>query len=139
MDPLSIAASIIAIIQLSGKILGYLNDVKDSSAEHAKCMLEISNLQSLLIRLRFCLEDGDPDESWYMVVRELNEKDGPLDQFKQALEQLEARTSPGTGTRLQKTTSALVWKFQKGEVASILARIERLKSLVQIALEMDHL
>ncbi|EOA85575.1 uncharacterized protein SETTUDRAFT_169699, partial [Exserohilum turcica Et28A] len=33
---------------------------------------------------------------------------------------------------------ALVWKFKKEEIAGILDRIERLKSLVEIALQMDH-
>jgi len=32
-----------------------------------------------------------------------------------------------------------LWKFRKEEVAKLLARMERLKSLVNIALEMDHL
>jgi len=40
---------------------------------------------------------------------------------------------------LQKAVGALVWKFSKDEVDDILSRIERLKSLTQIALEMDHL
>jgi len=40
---------------------------------------------------------------------------------------------------IQKVKRRLLWKFRKEEVASILARMERLKSLVNIALEMDHL
>ncbi len=39
----------------------------------------------------------------------------------------------------QKVKRRLLWKFSKEEVAGILARMERLKSLVSIALEMDHL
>jgi hypothetical protein len=31
MDPLSATASVIAILQLSAKVLAYLNDVKDAS------------------------------------------------------------------------------------------------------------
>jgi hypothetical protein len=33
----------------------------------------------------------------------------------------------------------LAWKFSKKEVNDILAKLERLKSLISIALEMDHL
>jgi hypothetical protein len=33
----------------------------------------------------------------------------------------------------------VLWKFNKAEIENILERMERLKSLVGIALEMDHL
>ena len=32
-----------------------------------------------------------------------------------------------------------MWKFKKEEIASILGRMERLKTLVEVALQMDHL
>jgi hypothetical protein len=64
-------------------------------------------------------------------------QDGPLDQYKHALEKLPLKVQSGKG--LAKIGNALVWKFSKEEVASVVSRIERLKSLVQIALEMDHL
>jgi hypothetical protein len=43
------------------------------------------------------------------------------------------------GSRLKKAGEVLVWKFKKEEIASILGRMERLKTLVEIALQMDHL
>jgi hypothetical protein len=65
MDPLSVTASIIAILQLSGKVLMYLNDVKDASKDRARCAIEVSNLHSLLFNLRFHLEEGVLGQSWY--------------------------------------------------------------------------
>jgi predicted transcriptional regulator len=53
------------------------------------------------------------------------------------LEQLQSRVDVGNGA--QKIKRRLVWKFSKAEVAGILARMERLKTLVSIALQMDHL
>ena len=58
MEPLSATASIIAILQLSAKVLGYLNDVKDASKDRAKCAIETANLNSLLTTLRSRLEEG---------------------------------------------------------------------------------
>lgn len=136
MDPLSITAGIIAIIQLSNEVLGYLNDVKNASKDRIRCAVEASNTYSLLVSLRFRLE-GSSNESWYNAVRALGVENGPLDQFKQALEQL--RTRMTGGSTLKKVGDALIWKFSKEEVTSILGRIERLKTLVQVALEMDHL
>jgi hypothetical protein len=137
MDPLSTTGSIIAIIQLSTKVLAYLNDVKGASKERAQCTIEISNLQSLLFTLRFRLEEEGSEKPWHTAVQALALKNGPLDQFKQALELLQTKMTEGS--RLKKAAESLVWKFVKSEIASILDRIERLKILVQIALQMDHL
>lgn len=137
MDPLSVTASIIAILQLSTKVLGYLNDVKDASKDCRKCTLEASNLYSLLVNLRFRLEEGSSNEPWYNAVRALGVDNGPLDQFKQALEQLQTKLTGGC--KMKMVSNALVWKLNNADVTSILARMERLKTLVQIALQMDHL
>jgi hypothetical protein len=58
MDPLSVTASIIALLQLSAQVLEYLNHVKNASKDRAQCEIEISNLYSLLVNLRFRLEEG---------------------------------------------------------------------------------
>jgi hypothetical protein len=136
MDPLSATASIIAILQLSAKVLSYLNDVKDAPKERAQCAIEASNLHNLLLNLRFRLEEGG-SEPWNTAVRALSVEKGPLDQFKQALEMLQTKMTEGG--RLKKAGEALVWKFKKEEITSILGRMERLKTLIGIALEMDHL
>jgi hypothetical protein len=137
MDPLSGTASIIAVLQLSAKVLGYLNDVKDASKDRVKCAIEASNAHNLLTNLRFRLEEGIADAPWYTAVRALGVKNGPLDQFQQALEALQTHMTDGS--RLQQAGKALVWKFKKEEIAGIVVRIERLKTLVGIALQMDHL
>jgi hypothetical protein len=137
MDGLSAAASIISVLQLTGVVIGYLNDVKDAPKECQQCTIEASNIQNLLINLRYRLEQGQPDHPWFIAVRALNIENGPLDQYKHALEQLQSKVKIQDG--VQKVKGRLLWKFRKEEVASILARMERLKSLVNIALEMDHL
>jgi len=137
MDPLSIVASVVAVLQLSAKVVGYLNDVQAASKERAKCAIEVANLTSLLTILRYRLEEADLSVPWYSAVRDLGVENGPLDQFKQALEELKSgMTECGKLTRLG---NALVWKFRKEEIASILSRIERLKTLAQVALQNDHL
>ncbi|KAF2257612.1 hypothetical protein CC78DRAFT_482883 [Lojkania enalia] len=137
MDPLSVTASIIAILQLSAKVLEYLNDVKDASKDRTQCALEISNLYNLLFSLRAQVEEGDATNEWYTALQALAVENGPLDQFKQALETLQARITDGG--RLKKAGDILMWKFKKEEIASILGRIERLKTLVELALQRDHL
>ena len=137
MDPLSVTASVIAVLQLTGEVIGYLNDVRDAPNECQQCAIEASSLQNLLINLRYRLEQGHTGDPWFTAVRSLNVENGHLDRYKQALEQLQSRVDVGNG--VQKIKRRLVWKFSKAEIAGILARMERLKTLVSIALEMDHL
>ncbi|KAL8893509.1 MAG: hypothetical protein Q9192_005193 [Flavoplaca navasiana] len=136
MDPVSVTASIIAVLQLSAKVLSYLNDVNDASKDRAQCAIEASNLHSLLINLRFRLEGSDTSKPWYIAVRALAVENGPLDQFKQVLETLQAEMTDGG--RLQQFVDRLKWKFKREDIAIILARMERLKTLIEIALQMDH-
>jgi hypothetical protein len=137
MDPLSVTASIMAVLQLSAKVLVYISDIKDAPSERSDCEAEISNLSALLRALRDHVQTGDLSLPWYAAVAELVAPKGPFDQFKQALEALQNKITDGG--RLKKWGEALVWKFKKEDIASILNRIERLKQLVEIALQMDHL
>ena len=137
MDPLSVTASVIAVLQLTNAVIQYLNDVKDAPKECQQCVIEASNLLSPLINLRYRAEKAQIGDPWFEQLRKLNVKDGPLDQYKQALELLRTKVEIGDG--IQKIKRRLLWRFSKEEAASILARMERLKSLVSVALGMDHL
>ncbi|OBT85043.1 hypothetical protein VE02_07148 [Pseudogymnoascus sp. 03VT05] len=137
MDPLSITASIIAIVQLTGVIIGCLNDLKDTSKDRAQCAIEISNVSNLLVTLMYRLDEVSSNDTWYGEVQALAAVNGPIDQYRSALEQLKSKFTSSASSRT-KIGGALSWKFSKEEVANILMRIERLKSLTQIALEMDH-
>jgi hypothetical protein len=137
MDGFSNAASIIAVLQLTGAVIRYLNDIKNAPKECQQCTIEASNLQSLLVNLRYRLDQGQAGDPWFIAVRALNVENGPLDQYKQALEQLLSRVE--VRGNMQNVKRQLFWKFKKEEVSSILARMERLKSLVSFALDSDHL
>lgn len=137
MDGLSVAASIIAVLQLTAAVIDYLNNVKDAPKHCVRFAIEAANLYNLLVQLKFRLEEGKCNEAWYTAVRALGVENGPLDQYKHALEKLRAKVTSGSG--LKKIGNALTWIFGKEEVISIISRLERLKSLIQIALEMDHL
>jgi hypothetical protein len=137
MDGLSAAASIIAVLQLTSTVIGYLNDVNDAPEECQQCTIEACNIESLLKSLLCRLVQGHTGDPWFTAIRALNIENGPLDQYKQALEQLRSRVE--NRDAVQKFKRRLLWKFKNEEITSILARMERLKSLVNIALENDHL
>lgn len=137
MDPLSMTASIIAILQLTTTLTSYINDVRHATKEQAKVVVEATNLYGLLTSLRFRIEEARSDDSWFNQVRLLGTRDGPLDQFKDTLERMVRQIS--SSRKRDQVKSALTWKFTKSEVEDALKRIERLKSLVNCALTEDVL
>jgi hypothetical protein len=136
MDPLSVTASIIAVLQLTVKIIEGLKDAKDASTDRSQFTTEIQNLRDLLVAL-LSRVDEDSSDPWHTNVRQMGGQDGLIYQYRVALEQLKDKISNGQGVK--KMTKTLLWKYIQQDAERILLRIERLKSLVQIALEMDHL
>jgi len=100
-------------------------------------MVEVSNSNTLLLKLNLRLSESNSQEPWCAEVQALAIKDGPLDQYKLALRHLLAKVEPTN--KMRKLVNVLMWNFIKEEVASIFAKVECLKTFVSIALEMDHL
>ena len=135
MDPLSFSASIVAVLQLTGKLLSYLNDVRNTTKDQAQLAVEASNTYSLLVSLRFRVEQSNAHDPWFTAIRNLGIKTGPLDQAKEALQRLVLKVEPCRG--IEKLGKQLMWKFDKSEMQLILDQIERIKTLVNIALTDD--
>jgi hypothetical protein len=137
MDPLSLTVSIAALIGTTAQILVYLNSVKTASKERAKLALEATNLMALLTSMRYKAEEAEQEKNvWYNSVRSLlGGANGPLDQFRSALEELAGKLDPATG--LKKISRTLIWTLDKKECIDILAKIERLKTLIGLASQED--
>ena len=135
MDPLSLSASIVAVLQVTGKLLSYLNDVRNTTKDQAQLAVEASNVYGLLASLRFRVEQSNAHDPWFSAVHNLGAENGPLDQAKEALKRLVSKAEPCQG--IQKLGKQLMWKFEKSEMRDILDKIERIKTLVNIALTDD--
>lgn len=137
MDPLSITASIIAVLKLTSEVVGYLRNTKNAPEERALLVSEASTLNQLLLDLASRIAEGHSGEPWYNAIESLAAPNGALDQYKTELERFRRKVEVTSGAG--KVMHAVVWKFNKAEVEGMLSRMERLKSLILIALEMDHL
>jgi hypothetical protein len=136
MDPLSITASILTLLQLTEKVIKYARQTKDAPKERTRILQEASGLVGLLITLKSLADDCDPQDPWLRATSRLATSNGPLEQYRSALEKLVGKIMPCDG--LRKISQALVWKFTKEDVSDLLSQIERVKSLVGIALGMDE-
>jgi hypothetical protein len=129
-------AGIIAVLQATKEVISYLKETKDAPKELTKVYEEARSLVILLHELKDLVAGQDSHSPWLRTTSGLAVRGGPLDQYKKALEVLASKT---TGHGLRKIGQVLAWKFTKEEVITLLSQIERIKSLVQIALEMDHM
>ncbi|KAF7502216.1 hypothetical protein GJ744_006438 [Endocarpon pusillum] len=136
-EPLGIVASIIAVLQLTTTAVKYLNDVKDGPSERVRILAEISTIRGLLHTFKDFAESTEPGDTSLATIKSLNVPDGPLDQFKAALERLLSKLKPAHGVK--KVARALTWSLEKGEVITILSQIERQKALFLLARQNDHL
>ena len=137
MDPLSVSASIVALLQLSSTVIGYLSDVKSGPRELQKLRLEVCSVLPILSILQDQAEQAKSGGPWSDTLLSLDVPNGPIQQFRAALEQLETKLAPVQGWK--KVGRALTWPFEKEETLGILGTIERQKLLFTLARQNDHI
>jgi hypothetical protein len=130
MDPLSISASISALLTLSGTVIKYLSAVEQASDTRARLLLEISSARGLLFSLDDLCRQTEMSSGCFMSLKSLSTSDGPFEQFKMALELLAGKLAP-----VKKVRRALTWIFNQGEVNALLDTIERQKTYYLLALQ----
>ena len=137
MDPLSVSASIVALLKLSSTVIGYLSDVKSGPRELQKLRLEVCSILPILSILQDEAEQAKSGGRWSSTLLSLDVPNGPIQQFRAALKQLETKLALVKGRK--KVGKALTWPFEKEETLEILATIERQKLLFTLARQNDHI
>ena len=59
MDPLSLTASIVALLQLMGTAISYVNDVKGATKDRAKVAIEAATTYGLFTLLMYRVEEAN--------------------------------------------------------------------------------
>ena len=134
MDPVTAVGFVAVVVQLIGvtsKVVNYFNDVKDAPKEQAKLAQEVAGLLVLFTDLRYRVEETESTDPWFTGLHSLG---GPLTEFKSAMEDIANQLTPATSLK-----KVLKWTIDKKEIDAILSKIERLKTLVVLALQKDHL
>jgi hypothetical protein len=139
MDALSSAASVIAVIQLTGSLVklcgGYIQEVKDARDE-------IFTLQQAIIGLHGTLQD---------LLKLLQSNDGMslptssrlasnITNCLSDLRALEARLDPGKDKQLMRKVGfrAFKWPLKRTEVEGTIKNLERFKFLFLLSLQVDQ-
>lgn len=88
MDPLSITAGIIAVLQATKEVISYLKETRDAPKELKKVYEEARSLVILLHELKDLVAAQDSPDSWLRTTSGLAVRDGSLDQYRKNLEVL---------------------------------------------------
>jgi len=141
MDPISaisLAASLISLIDGTANAIQYLNSFRYAFREHEKLCREANSLLSILTNLRQKVKEASQDGNVFEVATASQSiVGGLLDQMKDAMEHLTSKLEPST--RWRRTRIMRTWVSTKKDCVDILATIERLKSLIGLVLQQDLL
>jgi hypothetical protein len=132
MDPLSITASIIAIIQISSDIVSYVNGATGATKERKRLRDEVRACEFILQRLNDEASDVEEGNTWSETIKALEGPGAPLGRLRDALGIVRAKLEPKKG--LKNTFSTLKWPFDEKEVEKVISAIEREKNLLNLAL-----
>ncbi|KAJ5175634.1 Vegetative incompatibility protein HET-E-1 [Penicillium canariense] len=142
MDGVSAASSVLAVIDLSAKIalllFRYSQGVKTAKSDIKRLQEELERLNATLDGLRKLLDH--PNGSKLQTLRQLHEDvNGCSDQLTDILAKLKKKLDSDS-TRLMRRFGirALKWPFESHEVDFIMARLEKHRNTLAVALAIDH-
>lgn len=153
MDPLSITASIITVLQTTSQVLSICYDyaaaAKGSSWGLSRVIEELKSLRNVLESLQQLSDDAqgtDPlARSRLPRLRALSDPDhGPLASCRKELNHLTEKLRPpswaaGDGTRRKAFVQSLSWPLKEGDTKKILQDIERFKGTLNLTMNADHI
>jgi len=121
------AASIIAVVQVSEKVIRYIRDVSGATEDRKRLREQVRACSNILSTLRDGIEDSEEGQEWGETIELLA---SPLMRLQTVLElaavEFQAKAS---------VKEKLKWPFKEKEVQILMAAIENEKGLLVLALE----
>jgi len=142
MDPLSATGTLIALLQISSAVISFCYEYRQGTKSAAREVVQISDelnsLKDVLEALLKLVESSASSESSARLstFELLVKADGPLLTCQSELERLKKQLEPEKGWRAVRRT--LVWPLKEAEMKRALDALERLKSMMQLALSADQ-
>ena len=141
MDPLSITASIIAVIQLTGSVVSavynYRKDVKSAPEDAAIIVQDLIGFSQILEKLLHIIEQEKSTKQTRLAsLKDLVQPGGPLESCQKTLEHLNAKLQPENGWRAIK--QSLIWPLKKDYIKKTLDEIATAKATIGVALAIDQ-
>jgi major membrane immunogen (membrane-anchored lipoprotein) len=140
-DPLSLVASIIAVAQISGKIVSLCYDYRSSHkhVDHNIMRLanEVKSFRDFLEALISNIDAIGTDTMTPQRTKLLTAKGGPLTEALDDLKELEGKLKPAEGWQGFKRNPK--WPLRETDILQTLDRLNRIKTTLNAAATIDHL
>ncbi|KAK0706095.1 hypothetical protein B0T26DRAFT_725418 [Lasiosphaeria miniovina] len=147
MDPLSIAASIFAVIQIADRVISlckfYLELASDAPSDLRVILIEASALKAILDNIQFLASNGHGPVSLNTLIG----KEGPVEGCRKALHHMSAlfpaesaQGTLGIKSKRQKVAEmlhTLGWSFKETKARRLLAEVVQHKTTLNLALTVD--
>jgi SMC interacting uncharacterized protein involved in chromosome segregation len=139
MDGLSSAASVIAVIQVTGSLVklcgGYIQEVRNAREEILTLQRAITSLQDTIQDLQNNLQENKAKG-----LHTSSRLPSDITACLSDLQALEARLDPGKGKTLMRKIGlrALKWPLKRTEVEGLTQNLERYKSSFLLSLQVDQ-
>jgi hypothetical protein len=148
METLAVVASIVAIIQISDRIISackfYIESTSDTPSDLRTILVEVSTLKSVLETVRFlqnCSHAAPASALW----KQLSEHDGPVEECRRSIAELEKlfpsdKTHPAGSKsdskrrKLQLLSASLAWPLKTRRAEQLLNVIIQQKTSMILAL-----
>ncbi|KAK8121286.1 hypothetical protein PG999_005406 [Apiospora kogelbergensis] len=128
-------ASLIAIVELSFKVLKYMDDVRDGGKDRSELHQEVLTVYDMFWKIKSDFESSSSDNEtpWSEAISTLFKPNGTIEQLKHALEQIASKIMipPHSSTEVMKK---LRWPFEKSEVQKMLGRLRSYRDTITAAL-----
>ncbi|KAL2352975.1 ankyrin repeat-containing domain protein [Cryomyces antarcticus] len=138
MDPLSIAASVTALLGLANQIVSYANDVREADEARQQLRGEMDRLRSVLLRVEDrmteAIEEANRGETWN---RGLGQVAGLITLLQTAMEKLRDELRPEEGVK--KLVKKLRYSWDKPKFSEMLQNIQRYYVATGLVVQHDHL
>lgn len=139
VEPLGLVGSLIAIIQISSKVVAicfeYRRSVMNAPREISQILDEVASIRNIVERL-VKIADDDEQAMALPSLSSTNQPDAPLARCLFELTSLKSRLKPEKGLRAK--GRALIWPFKEAEVYKSLDTIRRIKGTLQLAISADN-
>jgi hypothetical protein len=119
-DPLGIAASVIALLQLTATVIQYVKAVNDGSSDRTRLRDELRTTTCVLEMLRDRVEDSQSSGEETLkpqLLAALSATDGPLTLLKTLLQDIITKMVPQK--HLGRLAQPFTWPFTKKEIVRV--------------------
>jgi Cdc6-like AAA superfamily ATPase len=132
MEPLSLAVSILPLIDASYSLCELISDVKDGGKERMKLLNEVTNLCCTLDTLKERFDESEAGAS--TLSTNLSKVDGPIQQCHDIIASLEQKLTSSKNVA-GRFVQQLKWNFDKRDVLQAVEQLHRIQATITQAVQ----